>query len=184
MTMSHQQAGRLVFSQIYKPEDLNTLVELYMSGKGILRAFFRIVNRLIVVPAFKAGLGRIISNPIAGDIMVLGIPGRKTGMIRYTPVSYARRGKMIYCYQGREMQGQWYLNLLANPRVEVILPDGRFSGLGEEVIDSKERVEAMRLLMRGSGLNSTLYGFDPSKASDEVVAEKIQGIAVIRIILD
>jgi len=155
-----------------------------MSRKDLMRAVFRILNRLIVVPAFKAGLGWIISNPIAGNIMVLGITGRKTGRMRYTPVSYARRGKMIYCYRGREMQGQWYLNLLANPRVEVILPDGRFSGLGEEVIDSKERVDAMRLLMQASGLSSSLNGFDPSKASDEVVAEMIQGIAVIRIILD
>jgi hypothetical protein len=163
---------------------MNTLVELYMSRKGILRAFFRIVNRLIVVPAFQMGLGGIISNPIAGNIMVMGITGRKTGVIRYTPVSYARRGNMIYCYRGREMQGQWYLNLLANPRVEIILPDGRSSGLGEEVMDSKERVDAMKLLMQGSGLSSSLNGFDPSKASDEVVAKKIRGIAVMRITLD
>jgi hypothetical protein len=163
---------------------MNTLVELYLSRKGILRAFFRIVNRLIIVPAFQVGLGGIISNPITGNIMVLGITGRKTGVIRYTPVSYARRWNMIYCYRGREMQGQWYLNLLANPRLEIILPDGRFSGLGEEVMDSRERVEAMRLLMQGSGLSSSLNGFDPSKASDEVVAKKIQGIAVIRITLD
>jgi len=155
-----------------------------MSRKGILRAFFRIVNRLIVVPAFNAGLGWIISNPIAGDIMVLGILGRKTGRMRYTPVSYIRLEGKIYCYRGREMQGQWYLNLLANPRVEIILPDGRLSGHGEEVTDGNERVEAMRLLMMGSGLSSSLYGFDPSNASDEAVAEKIRGIAVIRITLD
>ncbi len=70
---------------------------------------------------------------------------------------------------------------LLNPRVEIILPVGRLSGHGEEVTDGKERVEAMRLLMKGSGLNSSLYGFDPSNASDEAVAEKIRGISVIRI---
>ncbi len=152
-----------------------------MSRKGLMRAVFRILNRLIVVPAFKAGLGWIISNPIAGNIMVLGILGRRTGRMRYTPVSYVWWDGKIYCYQGREMQGQWYLNLLANPRVEIILPVGRLSGHGEEVTDGKERVEAMRLLMKGSGLSSSLYGFDPSNASDEAVAEKIRGISVIRI---
>lgn len=155
-----------------------------MSRKGVLRAVFRILNSLIVVPAFEMGLGRIISNPIAGSIMVLGILGRKTGRMRYTPVSYVWLEGKIYCYRGREMQGQWYLNLLANPRVEIILPDGRLSGIGEEVTDGKERVEAMRLLMRGSGLSSSLYGFDPSRASDEAVAEKIRGISVIRITPD
>jgi deazaflavin-dependent oxidoreductase (nitroreductase family) len=155
-----------------------------MDKRSVLRAFFRLANRFIVVPAFQRGLGRIISNSITGDIMVLGIAGRKTEKIRYTPVSYARIGPRIYCYQGKEMKGQWYLNLLANSKVEVLLPSGRFSGHGEEVSDAAEKLQAMRHILKGSGLNSSMYGFDPAAATDEVVREKIRDMPVVRITID
>jgi deazaflavin-dependent oxidoreductase (nitroreductase family) len=155
-----------------------------MDKRSVLRAFFRLVNRFIVVPAFHRGLGRIISNSLTGDIMVLGIAGRKTGKIRYTPVSYARIGPRVYCYQGKEMKGQWYLNLLANPEVEVFLPNGRFFGYSEEISDTAERLQAMRQILLGSGLNSSMYGFDPEAAPDDVVREKTKDIPVIRITLD
>jgi deazaflavin-dependent oxidoreductase (nitroreductase family) len=155
-----------------------------MDRRSVLRAFFRVVNRFIVVPAFHSGLGRIIPNSLTGDIMVLGIAGRRTGIIRYTPVSYARIGPKIYCYQGKEMKGQWYLNLLANPEVEVLLPSGLFSGHAEAVSDDAEKLQAMRQILKGSGLNSSMYGFDPAAATDDVVREKIKDIPVVRITLD
>jgi deazaflavin-dependent oxidoreductase (nitroreductase family) len=155
-----------------------------MDKRSVLRAFFRLVNRFIVVPAFHSGLGRIMPRSLTGDIMVLGTAGRKTGMIRYTPVSYARIGPKIYCYQGKEMKGQWYLNLLANPEVEVLLPSGLFFGRGEAVSDTAEKLQAIRRILKGSGLYSTLYGFDPATATDEVVREKTKDIPVVRITLD
>ena len=155
-----------------------------MDKRSILRLFFRFVNRFIVVPAFQIGLGHVISNPLTGQIMVLGIAGRKTGRIRYTPVSYARMWESVYCYQGRETKGRWYQNLLANPRVEVLLPAGRFSGRGEEVFDNAEKLQAMRLLLKGSGLGRSMYGFDPETASDEVVMEKTGNMPVMRIKLE
>ncbi len=155
-----------------------------MDKRSVLRAFFRFINRFIVVPAFQTGWGRIISNSITGDVMVLGIAGRRTGKVRYTPVSYARNGLNIYCYQGKEMKGQWYLNLLANPKVEVLLPEGRFSGKGEEVCDSQEKLRAIKQILLASGLNRTMYGFDPKTAADEVVLEKTRDMPVIRIRLD
>ena len=155
-----------------------------MDKRSVLRAFFRFVNRYIVVPAFRKGWGRIISNSLTGDIMVLRIAGRKTGKIRYTPVSYARIGPNIYCYQGKETKGQWYLNLLANPEVEVLLPNGRFSGRGEVVSDTTEKLQAIRQILLGSGLNRSMYGFDPKAATDEVVWERIGDIPVVRIRLD
>jgi len=155
-----------------------------MYKRLFLRAFFRFVNRIIVVPAFQSGLGRIISNRLTGNIMVLGIVGRKTGKIHYTPVSYAQIEERIYCYQGKEMKGQWYLNLLANPKVEVLLPTGRFSGRGEEVSDAAEKLQAMRQILKGSGLKSSMYGFNPASAPDEVVQEKTKDMPVVRIKLD
>jgi hypothetical protein len=155
-----------------------------MEKRSVLRAFFRLINRFIVGPAFQLGWGRIISNSLTGDVMVLGIKGRRTGKIRYTPVSYARMGPNIYCYQGREMKGQWYLNLLANPKIEVLLPEGRFSGHGEEIHNGAEKLKAIRKILLASGLNRSMYGFDPETAADDVVLEKTRGMPVIRIRLD
>ncbi len=155
-----------------------------MDKRSALRAFFRLVNRFVVVPVFQAGWGRIIPKSITGSVMVLGIRGRKTGMMRYAPVSYARMGENVYCYQGRETKGQWYLNILESPRVEVLLPEGRFSGIGEEVSDSQEKQRAIRQILLNSGLNRSMYGFDPRTATDETVREKTKDMPVIRIRLD
>ena len=154
-----------------------------MDQRSLLRAVFRIVNRFIVVPGFKMGLGRFISNPLTGNIMVLGIQGRKTGKIRYAPVSFARRDGIVYCYQGKETRGQWYLNILAHPDVEVLLPRERFSGRAEELPEGPERLKALRMLLQGSGLSRSMYGFDPAEAPDEVLEEKTRGIPVIGIAL-
>lgn len=130
------------------------------------------------------GLGRFISNPLTGNIMVLGIRGRKTGRMRYAPVSFAPRDEKVYCYQGRETRGQWYLNILAHPDVEVLLPQGRFSGRAEELPEGPERLKALRMLLQGSGLSRSMYGFDPAEASDELMKEKTRGIPVISIALN
>jgi deazaflavin-dependent oxidoreductase (nitroreductase family) len=155
-----------------------------LDRRGLLRAVFRIVNRMIVVPGFKMGLGRFISNPLTGNIMVLGIRGKKTGKMRYAPVSFARQDEKVYCYQGKETRGQWYLNILAHPQVEVLLPQGRFFGRAEELPDGPERLEALRMLLQGSGLSRSMYGFDPAEASDQELEEKTRGIPVISISLN
>jgi len=82
------------------------------------------------------------------------------------------------------MKGQWYLNLLADPEVEVLLPGGRFSGRGEPVHDAAEKLLAIRQILLSSGLNRSMYGFDPESAPDEVVQEKTKDIPLVRIRLD
>jgi deazaflavin-dependent oxidoreductase (nitroreductase family) len=152
-----------------------------MHTKSIQRAFFRILNRYFVVPAFKRGLGKFISNPITGSIMVLKTIGRKTGKIRYTPVNYALIDGSIYCYQGRHLKGKWYLNILANPKVEVLLPGCLLVGIAEEVHDRKEAAIAIREILKSSGLGGFIYGFNPFTATDSELKTKIQAIPVIRI---
>lgn len=152
-----------------------------MIKRSIARDFFRIINRSIIIPAFQMGLGWLVSNRLTGDIMIIGTVGRRTGKIRYTPVSYARIGGRIYCYQGQVTKGQWYLNLLENPEVEILLPEGRFFSRGIIVDDAFERLAALRVLLRSSGLFSSMYGFDPGTVADEVIEEKTKGIPVIGI---
>ena len=154
---------------------------IHMDGKYLSRAFFKALNQCVVVPAFKRGFGKLISNPLTGRIMVLKTIGRKTGKIRYTPVSYARIDESIYCYQGRHLKGKWYLNILANPQVELLLPSCLLVGYAEEVSDPNEAAFAIRQILRGSGLGGFIYGFNPFTATDYVLQKKISGIPVIRI---
>jgi deazaflavin-dependent oxidoreductase (nitroreductase family) len=152
-----------------------------MYGKYLSRTFFKFLNRYIVVPAFKKGLGKLMSNPLTGRVMVLETIGRKTGKIRYTPVNYAPIDEIIYCYQGRHLKGKWYLNILANPRVELLLPSCHQIGHAEEVSDPKEAVQAIRQILRGSGLGGLIYGFNPFTVTDDVLKKKTEGIPVVRI---
>jgi deazaflavin-dependent oxidoreductase (nitroreductase family) len=152
-----------------------------MDKKSIPRAFFRCLNRFIVVPAFNRGFGWLISNPVFGHIMVLKVVGRRTGKVYYTPVSYASIGKRVYCYQGSRLKGQWYLNIKENPQVEVILPDVRFAACAKDVTDPQERLNAIRQLLKDSGINRFIYGFNPFSAPDSVIQEKTRGIPVVRI---
>jgi deazaflavin-dependent oxidoreductase (nitroreductase family) len=152
-----------------------------MNRLSIDRAFFRLLNQYIIVPAFKRGLGKLISNPLTGSIMVIKMTGRKTGKIRYVPVSYAIIDTNIYCYQGRHLKGMWYLNILANPQVEVFLPSRILIGHAEEVKDAKEASYAIRQILKGSGLGGFIYGFNPFTATNKVLQEKVEGIPVIRI---
>lgn len=70
---------------------------------------------------------------------------------------------------------------MANPEVEILLPDGHVQGLAEEVTDSREHGTAMRQILKSSGLGSVVYGFNPNTASDELVREITRGIPVVRI---
>jgi deazaflavin-dependent oxidoreductase (nitroreductase family) len=154
-----------------------------MDKRSIARAFFRIINRYIIIPAFQIGLGWLVSNRLTGDIMIIGTVGRRTGKMRYTPVSYARIRGRIYCYQGQVTKGQWYLNLLENPEVEILLPEGRFFGRGLLVDDAFERLAALRELLKSSGLFNSMYVFNPATVADEVLEKKTKGIPVIGIAL-
>lgn len=152
-----------------------------MDRRDFLRGFLRILNRFVVVPAFRHGLGWLISNPIAGDIMVLRIRGKRTGRAFFVPVSFARIGGLIYCYQGRETRGVWLYSILANPEVLVLLPHERLTGRARLVEDASLRLAALRALLRSSGIFGSMYGFDPSKASDDLVLERMRGVSVIAI---
>lgn len=152
-----------------------------MNAKSMQRAAFRIINRYIVVPAFKRGFGRFISNPVLGQIMVLKTTGRKTGKIRYTPVNYAVVDASICCYQGRHLKGAWYLNILANPQMEVILPSAHLAGYAVFVSDPQEAAHIIRQILKNAGLGGYVYGFNPSTVSEEELKKKTRGIPVIRI---
>ena len=97
-----------------------------------MRMAFKLINGFML-GMWRLGLGQFINiwPEGIGRIMVLSHTGRKTGLRRQSPVNYALLGGEIYCVAGFGKRADWYRNMLANPLVEVWLPDGWWAGVAE-----------------------------------------------------
>ncbi len=148
---------------------------------SFLRYIFRFLNKFFMVPIFRLGLGPFFGNPIWGYMMVLKTTGRKSGKTRFSPVNYAIMNGNIYCTAGWGHIADWYRNLIANPNIEIILPNRALAGVAEEVSISTERIMALRKVLKAGGFAGFMLGVNPYTISDEKLAETTKGIPLIRI---
>ena len=148
---------------------------------NLLRRVFWFLNKFFMAPMFRLGLGFIIVNPLTGYIMTLKTKGRKTGKTRYTPVNYAIMGGNVYCMAGFGRRSHWYLNLKANPNIEVILPGRAIAVLAEEVIDPEEGLQAGKLVIRNSGLAGFMEGYNPFNPPEEKLKKTLGRSPIIRL---
>lgn len=147
----------------------------------MMRRVFKFINKFFMVPLFRLGLGSFIVNPISGYIMVLKTVGRKTGLVRYTPVNYAILDGNIYCMAGFGEQSHWYRNLQEQPKLEVILPSGAIAGIAEDASDSEEFNQIIRQLLKNGGFAGFFAGFNPYSISEAEFREKIKDYPLMRI---
>jgi deazaflavin-dependent oxidoreductase (nitroreductase family) len=130
---------------------------------------FKYLN-IFMLWMWRLGLGPIINMAPGsiGQIMVLVHIGRKSGKKCHTPLNYTILDKQVYCMAGFGSQSQWYKNILANPRVEVWLPDGWWVGQAIEVTVSDNRAETLRSILIASGFAApVLEGIYPTELNDE-----------------
>ncbi len=82
-----------------------------------------------VIEEFRANGGRVGGRYQGRPLLLLTTTGRKTGLGRTTPVMYLRDGES-YCIfatkGGAPEHPDWYLNLVAHPRVVVEVGSERF----------------------------------------------------------
>lgn len=138
-----------------------------------LRGAFRVLNRLMIL-LWRLGLGRTMAGPRRGYVMVLVTTGRKTGQRRLAPLNFAADPGVVYCVAGFGRRTHWLANLLADPRCEVWLPDGRrLSGTAEIVTDEPTRIALVRRLLIRAGFATKLAepGLDPRLAPEAEIAE-------------
>jgi deazaflavin-dependent oxidoreductase (nitroreductase family) len=139
-------------------------------------------NKYVSVPALKMGLGRYISNPFTGYLMILRTRGRKSGEMRDAPLCYTIVGEYVYCVAGFGRQTHWVQNVLADPNVEVILPSRAFSGVAEEVTDEAERRRMLPPLLRSMGVIAGMMGMgNPWRDAPEAIASKCEGMPLVRV---
>jgi deazaflavin-dependent oxidoreductase (nitroreductase family) len=146
-----------------------------------LRQIFKLINRFFMVPAYRMGLGWLIVNPISGYIMVIKNIGHKSGKRYYTPANYAIIDGKVYCLAGFGRKSHWYLNLIANPNTEVMLPGRTIWGKVEEVTDQEEALIAVKQVFRNAGVAGWMEGYNPRKAPDERYHKTLKRAPVLRI---
>lgn len=146
----------------------------------ILRRVFWFVNRYLMVPIFRLGLGPLFGSPFGGYIMVLKPIGRKSGKTYHTPVNYAIHNGCVYCVSGGRRTSDWFRNLLAHPEVEIILPGGAIFARAEEVADPDERRVMARQVLINAGFAGFFEGYNPRTISDAALQEKIHDLPVLR----
>ncbi|MCJ7624261.1 MAG: nitroreductase family deazaflavin-dependent oxidoreductase [Anaerolineaceae bacterium] len=148
-----------------------------------MRQMFKSFNRFMLL-MWRLGLGPWVNiwPEFIGRIMVITHTGRKTGLRRRTPVNYAIMDGEIYCLAGYGEGSDWYRNMLANPEVEVWLPDGWWAGEMADISDSEDRLMLLRQVLIASGFAAPMFaGFDPKTISDEELDEQIKDYRLIHI---
>jgi len=146
------------------------------------RRRFKRFNHFMLL-MWRLGFGRWVNAwpAVGGRIMVLGHIGRKSGQQRQTPVNYTQINADVYCTAGFGPGSDWYRNLLANPEVEVWLPDGRWKGRAEDVSNCDQHLPRLRQVLIASGFAAYLAGINPRTISDEQLAAACSDYRLIRI---
>lgn len=146
-----------------------------------LRTIFKAFNRFMLL-MWRLGLGSWGNGTdFGGSVMVIKHTGRKTGLTRYAPVNYAVVDGDVYCTAGFGKVSDWYKNIMANPEVEVWLPDGRWAGKAEDVTEAENASFLLQQVIIASGFAGPLFGVNPKKLTDEDLQRLLKSYRVIRI---
>ena len=148
-----------------------------------LRQTFRYFNRFMLL-MWRLGLGPWVNilPEYIGRIMVITHTGRKTGLLRRTPVNYAIVDGDVYCIAAYGPGTDWYNNLIANPQLEVWLPDGWWAGEARDISDSEDRLLLVRQVLVAAGFATPLFaGFSPATISDEELDKLTKPYRLIQI---
>jgi deazaflavin-dependent oxidoreductase (nitroreductase family) len=140
-----------------------------------LRQLFKKYLNPFMLMMWRLGLGLWfkVFPGISGNVMILTHIGRKTGIKRYQPLNYAIVDDDIYCVAAFGEISDWYRNVLADPYIEVWLPNGWWAGVAEDFSDSPARITLIRQVMIGSGFAAYVAGLNPRRMTDEELdAEK------------
>jgi hypothetical protein len=134
--------------------------------REVLRRFFKYVSRFRLV-FWRVGVGQWMGRGPRCSGATWSSPYRpEKRLAPPDPVNYAIVDGEVYCVAGFGKTSDWYRNLLANPRVEVWLPEGWWEGVAQEVTDPQIRPALIRQVIIGSGFAGRAAGLDPYKMSD------------------
>lgn len=161
------------------------LAQLPVARERAVRAVDRALrglNRWLMVPSLRLGLGEWLGTPVGGYILLLRVRGRRTGIVRDTPLSYLVADGAAWVLAGFGTRTQWYRNLVADPMVDVWLPGRTVRCRAEVVGDDDVRRAILPRLVRSTGAPALLIGCDPWRASDDRIVELLSGVPLVRLV--
>ncbi len=142
---------------------------------------FKALNRYFMIPVHHAGLGAWLSTPIGGYMLLLRVRGRKSGVMRETPLSYMVLEGAAWVVAGFGPRTDWYRNLAADPHVEVWMPGGRHAGIATEELDPAVRARILPGLVKATGAPAFMVGLNPWTAPDEAILACLAWVPLVRI---
>ncbi len=149
---------------------------LPMSVRG-----FRILNRFLMVPLTRVGLGAWLSSPVGGAMVLLRIRGRKSGIVRETPLNYVIAEGSLWVIAGFGPRTEWYRNLVVDRRLEAVLPGRVVTGTATEVRAPAVRRRIIPALLRSTAAPSLLAGLDPWHTPVDQLLESMAYVPLLRI---
>jgi deazaflavin-dependent oxidoreductase (nitroreductase family) len=114
-------------------------------------------------------------------MVLLRVRGRKSGLVRETPLNYLVAEGSLWVLAGFGPRTEWYRNLAADPRVEAVLPGRTVTGTATEVRAPAVRRRIIPALARSTAGPSLAAGLDPWRKPDEAVLEALAWVPLIRI---
>lgn len=142
---------------------------------------FRVLNRYLMVPATRAGLGAWLSTPAGGAMVLLRIRGRKSGLVRETPLNYVVAEGAVWVLAGFGPRTEWYRNLLADPRVEAILPGRTVTGTVTDVRAPAVRRRIIPAIMRSTAGPSLAARVNPWRMTPDELCAEMAWVPLLRI---
>lgn len=146
-----------------------------------LHRLFGLMNRRLMLPLFRLGLGWLLGTRLTGRVMVLRTVGRRSGEWREAPVDFAIVDGDLYCIASFGRATPWFRNLVAQPRVMVLLPRGEIDAVASEVTDRELRMRMIREVLRSAGPAAYTMGFLPGRLSDAALEERLRAFPLVRI---
>lgn len=141
----------------------------------------RVLNRWFMVPTLRLGLGAWLNTPFGGYILLLRVRGRKSGVVRETPLSYFIAEGAAWVMAGFGDRTEWFRNLQVDPTVEVWLPGRVLRCRAEEAADPEVRARILPALTRAAGVPGAMIGYNPWSAPDERILETLTAIPLVRL---
>jgi deazaflavin-dependent oxidoreductase (nitroreductase family) len=145
-----------------------------------MHAGFHLVNHLMV-PILDSWVAPMMSTDAAGHLLVLRTRGRRSGRTREAPLGYVVRDGTILVCAGFGPRTAWYRNLVADPKVSVVLPGGTFEAVAEPVTDAEAYADGIRALVEALGVVGRLSIGDLRHAPAERFDELRGGLPLVRI---
>lgn len=153
-----------------------------MTEETLRKRVFRVLNFFQVL-MWRLGLGRWLSMfpSTTGTYLVLTHYGRKSGRKYRTPVNFAQFEGDLYITAGFGSVSDWYQNIIANPQVEVWLPDGWYVATANDVKVDHETLPILRKILINSGFAAPMMGIHPNRLSDDELLELCKEYRLVRI---